>query len=80
MGDQKGYDAAVEFDRNLRDKPIDLLHETIHCRDGQSGHIIEWTVVDCGTSVVNGDYFVLQDVQGMTRHVSAQELHEIRVD
>jgi hypothetical protein len=64
LGNQKAYNAAVQFDHNMCDKPIDLLHETIHCQDGPSGHITEYTVVDCGTSVVSGDYFVLQDVQG----------------
>jgi len=36
--------------------------------------------VDCGNSVVNGDYFVLEDKEGVKKHVSAQELYEMRVD
>jgi hypothetical protein len=80
LGNQEAYDAAIQFDHNMRDKPIDLLHETIRCHDAPLGHIIEYTVVDCGTSAVSGDYFVLQDVQGVERHVSADELHDMRVD
>ena len=76
---QAGYDAAVEFDNNLRDKPFDLLHETIHCHDKTLGKIVECTVVDCGTSVLSGDYFVLQDGQGRKKQVTADELHEMRV-
>jgi len=76
----KHIDAAVEFDNNLRDKPVDLLHETIHCRDKTLGEIVECTVVDCGTSVLSGDYFVLQDGQGRKKQVTADELHEIRVN
>jgi hypothetical protein len=64
----------------LRDKPIDLLHETIRCRDEASGKIVEYTVVDCGTSMVNGDYFVLDDGRGGKKQVSADQLHGIRVD
>lgn len=79
LGDQDAYDAAIEFDRNLYEKPIDLLYETIRCRDRVSGRITEYTVVDCGNSLINGDYLVLEDVEGASRRVSAQELDEIRV-
>jgi hypothetical protein len=71
---------ALRQEATMRDKPIDLLHKTIRCRDGPSGHTTEYTVVDGGTSVVSGDYFVLEDVQGVKRPVSADELHDMRVD
>jgi hypothetical protein len=32
LGNQEAYDAAVQFDLNMRDTPIDLLHEMIRCR------------------------------------------------
>jgi hypothetical protein len=64
----------------LRDKPIDLLHETIRCVDKQSGNIVERRVVDCGTSVLNGDYFVLEDKNGRKKQVTSDELHDMRVD
>ena len=66
----------------MHEKPIDLLHQSILCRpgDGRSGKVVEFTVVDCGTSVVNGEYFVLEDKQGAKRQVSAQELYEMRVN
>ncbi|KAH9963441.1 hypothetical protein BGW80DRAFT_1448270 [Lactifluus volemus] len=70
LGYQKAYDAAVQSDHNMCYKPIDLLDETIHCQDGPSGHITEYNVVDCGTSM---------DVQGVKRHVSADELHDMRI-
>jgi hypothetical protein len=80
LGNQEAYDAAVEFDRNMLDKPIDLIDETIRCLDKQSGLTMEYTIVDAGTSMKNGDYFELQGVDGMTKRILAQELHEMRVD
>ncbi|KIM91631.1 hypothetical protein PILCRDRAFT_810916 [Piloderma croceum F 1598] len=70
-----GYDAAVEYNNNLRDKPSNLLETTIHCSD-MSG-VVEYFVADCGTSVFSGDYFVLEDRK---KHVTAEELHRVRVN
>ncbi len=78
---QAGYDVAVEFDDNLHDKLIDLLHETIRCRDKTTGKTVEYTVVDCVTSMVSGDeYFVLQSREGQKKQVTAQEFYEMRID
>jgi len=77
---QPYINAAVEANVAVHDNPIDLLHETIHCLDKVSGKVVAFTVVDCGTSVINGDYIVLQDGQGRKRQVAVAELHEIRVD
>jgi hypothetical protein len=76
---QAGYDAAVEFDSNLCDKPFDLLFETIQCHDKTSGRIMEYTVIDCGTSVLSSKYFVLQDDKGQKEQVTVQELAKMRI-
>jgi hypothetical protein len=74
---------SSEPDRNaaaeLHEKPIDLLYQSILCRDRGSGKTIEWTVVDCGTSILNGEYLVLEDKQGARTQVTAEELDEMRV-
>ncbi|KAI9512579.1 hypothetical protein F5148DRAFT_1162633 [Russula earlei] len=76
---QAAYDAAVEFDNNLREKPLDLVHETFSCRD--NGKTVEYTVVDCMTTMVSGDeYLVLQSREGQKKQVTMQEFYEMRVD
>ena len=64
----------------MRPNPVDLFLETVWCRDKASGKIIEYKVVDCGTSLLSGDYFVLQDDKGRKEQVTAQVLSEMRVD
>jgi len=73
------FDSTAASNNPLPPKPIALLDAKIRCRNG-SGRIVECTVVDCGTSAINGDYYVLEDIDGMKRQVTADELHEIRVD
>ena len=62
----------------MRDKPLNLLDEKIRWLDGGSRRITEYTVVDCGTSALNGDYVVLEDGQGGKKQITGAEFHEIR--
>jgi len=81
IGGQASYDAAIEFERKARDKPSYFVDDTIECRDKTSGRIKKYTVIDCGTSVLKGDYFVLQDDEGCEEVVTVmeRELSEMRV-
>jgi len=83
LNGQAGYDAAVEFDRNASNKPanklFDLVFETIECRDKLTGGIKKYTVIDHGTSVLKGDYYVLRDDEGREEQVTAQKLSEMNI-
>jgi hypothetical protein len=57
---------------------LNLLHEKIRWYGGGSQRITEYTVVDCGTSALNGDYVVLEDGQGARKQISGAEFYEIR--
>ena len=57
---------------------MNLLHEKIRWRDERSRRSTEYTVVDCGTSALNGDYVVLEDGQGGRKQITAAEFYEIR--
>jgi hypothetical protein len=72
-------DAAIVLERNSRSKPIHFIHESIRIRDDVSHNIISCTVIDCGSSVLQGDYVVLEDAQGRKKHIMAEEFHRIRV-
>jgi hypothetical protein len=53
----------------LPPKPA-LLDATIRRRD-ESCSIVECTVVDCGTSTVSGDYYLLQGENGLKKKVKS---------
>jgi len=74
---QAGYDAAVKFDDNLHEEPLDLLYQTFNCKNKILNTVVEYTVVDYARSVVSGDeYFVIQDMEGQKKQVTKQELSE----
>ena len=77
LGGDRISHSAVEFEHDLHDKPLNLLHEKIRRRDGKSHNTIEYTIVDCGTSTLNGDYVVLEDEQGGRKQISTPEFYEI---
>ena len=60
--------------------PVELIDQSIHCRDNRSGQILEYVVVDYIYSLVGGSYFVLEDGQGRRHNVTPEELHESCVD
>jgi hypothetical protein len=66
------FDPKATSSHMLPPKPI-ALDAQIRCCD-ESGRIVEYVVVDCGTSAVNGDYYVLEE-----KHVTQDELDVIRV-
>jgi hypothetical protein len=76
---QAHYDAAVEFDHNLPERPIDFLLEAIQCHDKSSGTIMEYTVANCGTSALSSECVVLQDEKGGKEQITTQEFFEIQV-
>jgi len=73
------FDAAAVSGHKLTPKSVLLLDVKIHCLD-ESGRLVERTIIDCGTSAVSGDYYVIQDENGMKTQIIAAELDEICVD
>jgi hypothetical protein len=68
----------VDFEPDLRDQPVNLLHGKILWRTEGSRGITEHTVVDCGTSAVFGDNVVLEDGLGGRKQVTVAEFYELR--
>lgn len=79
---QLDHDSAdeLEYAHETRQDAAELIDQKICCREGRSGKIIEYVVVDYINSLVGGDYFMLEDLQGRRHNVTPEELHEIRVD
>ena len=77
LGGEHCSNATVEFEQDLHDKPLNLLHKKVCWLDGRSQRITEYTIVDCGTSVLNGNYVVLEDGQGGRKQITGAEFHEI---
>ena len=44
------------------------------------GRLWSCRVVDCGTSTISDDYYVLEDGNGWKKQVTADELHKICVN
>ena len=78
LKEEEYIDSALEFKHDLRDKPLNPLHKKICWRDGRTRRTTEYTVIDCSTSVLNGDYVVLKDGQGGRKQITATKFHEIR--
>jgi hypothetical protein len=55
---------------------MNFLHETIRCYDNDLRRLKEYIVVDCGTSALTGDFFVLEDVNGSRKQVTGDEFHD----
>ena len=79
---QEAYDTAVEDSNNARTHPGDYFdrEEKVRCLDEASGEIVEYEVVDIGTSVVDGEYCVLQDAQGNKKQISVYDFYDIHVE
>lgn len=71
------YDLADEScDDKLHLRPIEHLSETVRCLDG-AGNTVEYVVVDCLTSTVSGEEFVvLEDGEGQKKQITESEFYE----
>jgi hypothetical protein len=58
---------------NVGEDPMLFLDEKIGYRDEESGIIVQYRVLDCGTSVVEGKYVVLEDEEGRKTRVSEEQ-------
>jgi hypothetical protein len=63
-----------------REDPSELIDKKIRCLNKRSGQVVECVVVDYISSLVGGDYFVVEDGQGKRRKITLEELAEMRVD
>lgn len=73
------FDTAAVSGHKLTPKSVLLLDVKIRCLN-ESGMLVERTIVDCGTSAVSGDYYVIQDENGLKTQIMAAELDEMCVD
>jgi hypothetical protein len=70
-------ESCDKSDDKLHDKPIEHLSETVRCLYG-AGNTAEYTIIDCLTSTVSGEEFVvLVDGEGQKKLVTEGEFYEL---
>ena len=78
----RGWIAAPTTEANSRDssnrKFWSLFDTTVYCRD-ESGAAVNYMVIDCGNSTLDGNYCKLQDSQGRVKTLTEDELEKIRI-